>query len=59
MFGNQTDRGTAPERADDVTWNRWGGRWAKVADKIASGTKFVPYSKEFAQKQVQKVQSLR
>jgi len=26
---------------------------AKVADKVASGTKFVPYSKEFAQKQVQ------
>ncbi|WP_412093658.1 polymorphic toxin type 15 domain-containing protein, partial [Peribacillus simplex] len=30
---------------------------AKVADKVASGTKFVPYSKEFAQKQVQKVQA--
>ncbi|MCM3674566.1 T7SS effector LXG polymorphic toxin [Peribacillus simplex] len=26
---------------------------AKVADKVASGTKFVPYSKEFAEKQVQ------
>ncbi|MED3995660.1 hypothetical protein P4647_13510 [Peribacillus frigoritolerans] len=30
---------------------------AKVADKVASGTKFVPYSKEFTQKQVQKVQA--
>ncbi|MFS0597707.1 T7SS effector LXG polymorphic toxin [Peribacillus frigoritolerans] len=30
---------------------------AKVADKVASGTKFIPYSKEFAQKQVQKVQA--
>ncbi|MFJ7930256.1 hypothetical protein [Peribacillus sp. NPDC096448] len=30
---------------------------AKVADIVASGTKFAPYSKEFAQKQVQKVQA--
>ncbi|MED3995663.1 hypothetical protein P4647_13525 [Peribacillus frigoritolerans] len=30
---------------------------AKVADKVANGTKFIPYSKEFAQKQVQKVQA--
>ncbi|WP_330502589.1 T7SS effector LXG polymorphic toxin [Peribacillus frigoritolerans] len=30
---------------------------AKVADKVANGTKFVPYSKEFAHKQVQKVQA--
>jgi predicted ribonuclease toxin of YeeF-YezG toxin-antitoxin module len=30
---------------------------AKVADKVASGTKFVPYSKEFAQKQVQKAKA--
>ncbi|MBK5501978.1 hypothetical protein JFU50_24845 [Peribacillus sp. TH14] len=30
---------------------------AKVADKVASGTKFIPYSKEFAQKLVQKVQA--
>ncbi|MFS0763808.1 YwqJ-related putative deaminase [Peribacillus phoenicis] len=30
---------------------------AKVAGKVASGTKFVPYSKEFEQKQVQKVQA--
>ncbi|MBT2616096.1 MULTISPECIES: pre-toxin TG domain-containing protein [unclassified Bacillus (in: firmicutes)] len=30
---------------------------AKVADKVASGTKFIPYSKEFAKKQVHKVQA--
>ncbi|MES1042720.1 DNA/RNA non-specific endonuclease, partial [Peribacillus simplex] len=30
---------------------------AKVADKVAGGTKFVPYSKEFAQRQVQKAQA--
>ncbi|WP_207439893.1 ribonuclease YeeF family protein [Bacillus sp. SD075] len=30
---------------------------AKVADKVASGTKFIPYSKEFARKQVQKAKA--
>ncbi|MGM9968239.1 MAG: polymorphic toxin type 15 domain-containing protein, partial [Rummeliibacillus sp.] len=29
---------------------------AKVADKMANGTKFIPYSKEFVQNQVQKAQ---
>ncbi len=30
---------------------------AKFADKVASGTKFVPYSKEFAQRQAQKAKA--
>ncbi|WP_413017463.1 hypothetical protein [Peribacillus phoenicis] len=30
---------------------------AKVADKVVSSTKFIPYSKEFAQKQVQKAKA--
>ncbi|WP_284149571.1 hypothetical protein [Peribacillus simplex] len=32
---------------------------AKAAEKIASGTKFIPYSKEFTIKEVQKKSKLQ
>ncbi|WP_339202053.1 T7SS effector LXG polymorphic toxin [Peribacillus sp. FSL P2-0133] len=57
MFGNQL---TEEQRQNGLLMALGIGGVAgaaKVADKIASGTKFVPYSKEFAQKQVQKVQA--
>ncbi|WP_144550360.1 T7SS effector LXG polymorphic toxin [Peribacillus simplex] len=53
MFGNQL---TEEQRQNGLLMALGIGGVAgaaKVADKIASGTKFVPYSKEFAQKQVQ------
>ncbi|MEK4534208.1 T7SS effector LXG polymorphic toxin [Peribacillus sp. FSL K6-1552] len=57
MFGNQL---TEEQRQNGLMMALGIGGVAgaaKVADKIASGTKFIPYSKEFAQKQVQKVQA--
>ncbi|WHY59107.1 DNA/RNA non-specific endonuclease [Peribacillus simplex] len=54
MFGNQL---TEEQRQNGLLMALGIGGVAgaaKVADKVASGTKFVPYSKEFAQKQVQK-----
>ncbi|MGJ3193093.1 YwqJ-related putative deaminase [Peribacillus frigoritolerans] len=51
------NRETAPERPVDALGIGGVAGAAKVADKVASGTKFVPYSKEFAQKQVQKIQA--
>lgn len=57
MFGNQL---TEEQRQNGLLMALGIGGVAgaaKVADKIASGTKFIPYSKEFAQKQVQKVQA--
>ncbi|MBT2616099.1 MULTISPECIES: hypothetical protein [unclassified Bacillus (in: firmicutes)] len=56
MFGNQL---TEEQRQNGLLMALGIGGVAgaaKVADKVANGTKFVPYSKEFAQKQVQKVQ---
>ncbi|CAH0159406.1 Putative ribonuclease YwqJ [Peribacillus simplex] len=53
MFGNQL---TEEQRQNGLLMALGIGGVAgaaKVADKVASGTKFVPYSKEFAQKQVQ------
>ncbi|MGE7187053.1 ADP-ribosyltransferase [Peribacillus sp. NPDC006672] len=58
MFGNQL---TEEQRQNGLLMALGIGGVAgaaKVADKIASGTKFIPYSKEFAQKQVQKVQAI-
>ncbi|MCT4475601.1 T7SS effector LXG polymorphic toxin [Peribacillus frigoritolerans] len=58
MFGNQL---TEEQRQNGLLMALGIGGVAgaaKVADKVASGTKFVPYSKEFAQKQVQKVQAI-
>ncbi|MFU2016742.1 T7SS effector LXG polymorphic toxin [Peribacillus butanolivorans] len=57
MFGNQL---TEEQRQNGLMMALGIGGVAgaaKVADKVASGTKFIPYSKEFAQKQVQKVQA--
>ncbi|GAA1375036.1 T7SS effector LXG polymorphic toxin [Peribacillus frigoritolerans] len=57
MFGNQL---TEEQRQNGLLMALGIGGVAgaaKIADKVASGTKFVPYSKEFAQKQVQKVQA--
>ncbi|MFD6439429.1 ribonuclease YeeF family protein [Peribacillus sp. NPDC060186] len=57
MFGNQL---TEEQRQNGLMMALGIGGVAgaaKVADKVASGTNFVPYSKEFAQKQVQKVQA--
>ncbi|MDV7765474.1 T7SS effector LXG polymorphic toxin [Peribacillus sp. CSMR9] len=57
MFGNQL---TEEQRQNGLLMALGIGGVAgaaKVADKVASGTKFAPYSKEFAQKQVQKVQA--
>ncbi|PHD74044.1 transposase [Bacillus sp. AFS043905] len=57
MFGNQL---TEEQRQNGLLMALGIGGVAgaaKVADKVANGTKFVPYSKEFAQKQVQKVQA--
>ncbi|MDF2000479.1 T7SS effector LXG polymorphic toxin [Peribacillus frigoritolerans] len=57
MFGNQL---TEEQRKNGLLMALGIGGVAgaaKVADKVASGTKFVPYSKEFAHKQVQKVQA--
>ncbi|KOR83092.1 hypothetical protein AM233_02430 [Bacillus sp. FJAT-22058] len=57
MFGNQL---TAEQSQNGLLMALGIGGMAgaaKVADKVASGTKFVPYSKEFAQNQVQKVQA--
>ncbi|MEW5593269.1 T7SS effector LXG polymorphic toxin [Peribacillus frigoritolerans] len=57
MFGNQL---TEEQRKNGLLMALGIGGVAgaaKVADKVASGTKFTPYSKEFAQKQVQKVQA--
>ncbi|MFJ7849953.1 T7SS effector LXG polymorphic toxin [Peribacillus sp. NPDC097224] len=56
MFGNElTD-----EQRQNSLMNALGiagvAGAAKVADKMASGTKFIPYSKEFVQNQVQKAQ---
>ncbi|MFH0069147.1 T7SS effector LXG polymorphic toxin [Peribacillus sp. NPDC056705] len=54
MFGNQL---TEEQRQNGLLMALGIGGVAgaaKVADKVASGTKFVPYSKEFAQRQVQK-----
>ncbi|AZV59895.1 T7SS effector LXG polymorphic toxin [Peribacillus frigoritolerans] len=53
MFGNQL---TEEQRQNGLLMALGIGGVAgaaKVADKVASSTKFVPYSKEFAQKQVQ------
>ncbi|WP_260285007.1 DNA/RNA non-specific endonuclease [Peribacillus aracenensis] len=53
MFGNQL---TEDQRQNGLLMALGIGGVAgaaKVVDKVASGTKFVPYSKEFAQKQVQ------
>ncbi|MFD9627528.1 T7SS effector LXG polymorphic toxin [Peribacillus muralis] len=53
MFGNQL---TEEQRQNGLLMALGIGGVAgaaKVADKVASGTKFIPYSKEFAQKQVQ------
>ncbi|MFF5398842.1 T7SS effector LXG polymorphic toxin [Peribacillus butanolivorans] len=58
MFGNQL---TEEQRQNGLMMALGIGGVAgaaKVADKVASGTKFIPYSKEFAQKQVQKVQDI-
>ncbi|MEK4009636.1 ADP-ribosyltransferase, partial [Peribacillus sp. FSL M8-0224] len=58
MFGNQL---TEEQRQNGLLMALGIGGVAgaaKVADKVASGTKFIPYSKEFAQKQVQKVQAI-
>ncbi|MBD8138044.1 hypothetical protein IFR10_21330 [Bacillus sp. CFBP 13597] len=58
MFGNQL---TEEQRQNGLLMALGIGGVAgaaKVADKVASGTKFVPYSKEFAQKQVQKAQAI-
>ncbi|MBT2604877.1 hypothetical protein J7E55_17940 [Bacillus sp. ISL-53] len=58
MFGNQL---TEEQRQNGLLMALGIGGVAgaaKVADKVARGTKFVPYSKEFAQKQVQKVQAI-
>ncbi|MEY8188226.1 ADP-ribosyltransferase [Peribacillus simplex] len=58
MFGNQL---TEEQRQNGLLMALGIGGVAgaaKIADKVASGTKFVPYSKEFAQKQVQKVQAI-
>ncbi|MED3759582.1 polymorphic toxin type 15 domain-containing protein [Peribacillus frigoritolerans] len=57
MFGNQL---TEEQRKNGLLMALGIGGVAgaaKVADKVANGTKFIPYSKEFAQKQVQKVQA--
>ncbi|WP_192825417.1 polymorphic toxin type 15 domain-containing protein [Peribacillus frigoritolerans] len=57
MFGNQL---TEEQRQNGLLMALGIGGVAgaaKVADKVASGTKFVPYSKEFAQKQVQKAKA--
>ncbi|RRN71289.1 transposase [Peribacillus simplex] len=57
MFGNQL---TEEQRQNGLLMALGIGGVAgaaKVADKIASGTKFIPYSKEFAQKQVQKAKA--
>ncbi|MFE4813377.1 T7SS effector LXG polymorphic toxin [Peribacillus simplex] len=57
MFGNQL---TEEQRQNGLLMALGIGGVAgaaKVADKVASGTKFVPYSKEFAQRQVHKVQA--
>ncbi|MED3848824.1 T7SS effector LXG polymorphic toxin [Peribacillus frigoritolerans] len=57
MFGNQL---TEEQRQNGLLMALGIGGVAgaaKVADKVANGTKFIPYSKEFAQKQVQKVQA--
>ncbi|WHX93499.1 DNA/RNA non-specific endonuclease [Peribacillus simplex] len=57
MFGNQL---TEEQRQNGLLMALGIGGVAgaaKVADKVASGTKVIPYSKEFAQKQVQKVQA--
>ncbi|MDQ0884271.1 T7SS effector LXG polymorphic toxin [Peribacillus sp. V2I11] len=57
MFGNQL---TEEQRQNGLLMALGIGGVAgaaKVADKVASGTKFIPYSKEFAQKQVQKVKA--
>jgi hypothetical protein len=57
MFGNQL---TEEQRQNGLLMALGIGGVAgaaKVADKVASGTKFIPYSKEFTQKQVQKVQA--
>ncbi|MFE5430067.1 deaminase domain-containing protein [Peribacillus simplex] len=57
MFGNQL---TEEQRQNGLLMALGIGGVAgaaKIADKVASGTKFVPYSKEFVQKQVQKVQA--
>jgi predicted ribonuclease toxin of YeeF-YezG toxin-antitoxin module len=53
MFGNQL---TEEQRQNGLLMALGIGGVAgaaKIADKVANGTKFVPYSKEFAQKQVQ------
>ncbi|MCM3675362.1 T7SS effector LXG polymorphic toxin [Peribacillus simplex] len=53
MFGNQL---TEEQRQNGLLMALGIGGVAgaaKVADKVASGTKLIPYSKEFAQKQVQ------
>ncbi|WHY57168.1 ADP-ribosyltransferase [Peribacillus simplex] len=58
MFGNQL---TEEQRQNGLMMALGIGGVAgaaKVADKVASGTKFVPYSKEFAQKQVHKAQAI-
>ncbi|MGE7186631.1 T7SS effector LXG polymorphic toxin [Peribacillus sp. NPDC006672] len=57
MFGNQL---TEEQRQNGLLMALGIGGVAgaaKVADKVVSGTKFVPYSKEFAQRRVQKVQA--
>ncbi|MEB2494456.1 DNA/RNA non-specific endonuclease, partial [Peribacillus frigoritolerans] len=57
MFGNQL---TEEQRQNGLLMALGIGGVAgaaKVADKVANGTKFIPYSKEFAQKHVQKVQA--
>ncbi|MDM5212685.1 T7SS effector LXG polymorphic toxin [Peribacillus sp. NJ4] len=57
MFGNQL---TEEQRQNGLLMALGIGGVAgaaKVADKVASGTKFIPYSKEFAQKQVQKAKA--
>ncbi|XBU92307.1 pre-toxin TG domain-containing protein [Peribacillus frigoritolerans] len=57
MFGNQLTEEQRPNGLLMALGIGGVAGAAKVADKVASGTKFVPYSKEFAQKQVQKVQA--
>ncbi|MFJ7829374.1 ribonuclease YeeF family protein [Peribacillus sp. NPDC046944] len=56
MFGNELTK----EQRQNSLMNALGiagvAGAAKVADKMASGTKFIPYSKEYVQKQVQKAQ---
>jgi hypothetical protein len=57
MFGNQL---TEEQRQNGLLMALGIGGVAgaaKIADKVASGTKFIPYSKEFAQKQVQKAKA--